>query len=405
MCMNYTNPSGNRCKWGYYCTHAHGQQDIRPPVHRRPNTHAHHHNGNNNNTSPAEINTSPTLVKTKAEELNNNIHAPMKINAPNVHLVHSHPMSVIIDNRLPRSIHQDQEADNIMGLKRRLPYDPLKRELQVPEKGERGGEEDEEKGRKSLWRTQAIQHSGAMNENDDASTAITYGMAIGHNHNHNHTRKQNTNVPVRSNTYATDTRLGNKPMSNGAMLNCGDNHRQMSYWQDNPNPGQVLWPEITHTEVGLSGVAVYEEPDFLEHLSRPAVQGGGIGLSNSDTDDDHVDSEENDEFGLYLLNIPWTPSPPLSNSLINQEATTTQQQSLLDLESNKNQMISQKVSKHNLLTDVKKHTCDNCGGMPQSAMEVLMPCDHILCKNCRSSELKCSLCHTNVFRTLIYDYR
>lgn len=35
MCVNFTSPCGNRCKWGYYCTHAHGHEDIRPPITRR----------------------------------------------------------------------------------------------------------------------------------------------------------------------------------------------------------------------------------------------------------------------------------------------------------------------------------------------------------------------------------
>ena len=31
MCINFTNPQGNKCQWGFYCTHAHGQEDIRNP--------------------------------------------------------------------------------------------------------------------------------------------------------------------------------------------------------------------------------------------------------------------------------------------------------------------------------------------------------------------------------------
>jgi len=31
MCINFTNPRGNKCQWGYYCTHAHGSEDIRNP--------------------------------------------------------------------------------------------------------------------------------------------------------------------------------------------------------------------------------------------------------------------------------------------------------------------------------------------------------------------------------------
>ena len=31
MCINFTNPQGNKCQWGFYCTHAHGQDDIRNP--------------------------------------------------------------------------------------------------------------------------------------------------------------------------------------------------------------------------------------------------------------------------------------------------------------------------------------------------------------------------------------
>lgn len=32
MCINFTNPRGNKCQWGYYCTHAHGAEDIRNPT-------------------------------------------------------------------------------------------------------------------------------------------------------------------------------------------------------------------------------------------------------------------------------------------------------------------------------------------------------------------------------------
>lgn len=29
MCINFTDPKGNKCEWGFYCTHAHGDNDMR----------------------------------------------------------------------------------------------------------------------------------------------------------------------------------------------------------------------------------------------------------------------------------------------------------------------------------------------------------------------------------------
>ena len=56
MCINFTNPQGNKCQWGFYCTHAHGQEDIRNP----------------NKKSNSNDNTTTTTTTAQTSNTNNN---------------------------------------------------------------------------------------------------------------------------------------------------------------------------------------------------------------------------------------------------------------------------------------------------------------------------------------------
>merc|ERR1712176_544627 len=68
MCINFTNPQGNKCQWGFYCTHAHGQEDI----------------GNPNKKGSSTSNTDNSASKTDDNDKNTNTNNPSnnKISQP-----------------------------------------------------------------------------------------------------------------------------------------------------------------------------------------------------------------------------------------------------------------------------------------------------------------------------------
>eukprot|EP01084_Bolivina_argentea_P089369 161274_1 len=78
MCINFTNPQGNKCQWGFYCTHAHGQDDIRNPNKGSKSNPNSAQNGStqnsatniNKNDTPNGDNNSPS----NSNLSNNNIH-------------------------------------------------------------------------------------------------------------------------------------------------------------------------------------------------------------------------------------------------------------------------------------------------------------------------------------------
>ncbi|ETO24110.1 hypothetical protein RFI_13049 [Reticulomyxa filosa] len=81
MCINFTHPYGNCCKWGFYCTHAHGQDDVRVPLFRRStaiaisttaNGNHHHHNSNCNNNGNNNSNENNNNSNSNNNNNNNN---------------------------------------------------------------------------------------------------------------------------------------------------------------------------------------------------------------------------------------------------------------------------------------------------------------------------------------------
>ena len=78
MCINFTNPTGNKCQWGYYCTHAHGPEDIRSPKTalnndsfgnvntKSSNTNNTNNNDNKNKSSSQLMNTNNTQNDSKS---------------------------------------------------------------------------------------------------------------------------------------------------------------------------------------------------------------------------------------------------------------------------------------------------------------------------------------------------
>jgi len=159
----------------------------------------------------------------------------------------------------------------------------------------------------------------------------------------------------------------------------------------------MLWPYMDN------------EPEFLGYLSRPAVQGGGIGLCcDTDTDSD-------DEFdGTFPVNVTFTPLSSIRQEQTNRNANANVNADIKVNQSIEPKKVASSLQTHsekvpskqiNLLGGIKKHVCESCGNIPPMAMQMLIPCYHVLCNNCYSKELNCSCCHNNVLRTLVCDYR
>jgi len=82
MCINFTNPQGNKCQWGYYCTHAHGQDDIRNPNNKK--------SGSNEAANDNETSNENHKDKNKSSPLQNG-------NIDNTHNVQ--PMSAMLSEK------------------------------------------------------------------------------------------------------------------------------------------------------------------------------------------------------------------------------------------------------------------------------------------------------------------
>jgi hypothetical protein len=71
MCINFTHPNGNKCQWGFYCTHAHGQEDIRNP----PKKFSTNSNSDNNDNNQTNINNNnQTNIIQSNDDSNLNLH-------------------------------------------------------------------------------------------------------------------------------------------------------------------------------------------------------------------------------------------------------------------------------------------------------------------------------------------
>merc|ERR1719242_1740358 len=79
MCINFTNPKGNKCQWGYYCTHAHGTDDI-----RNPNDTSSSGNRSVGNTSEGNANSQKTKTGNTNMNLNMATTGNVNHNSPNI---------------------------------------------------------------------------------------------------------------------------------------------------------------------------------------------------------------------------------------------------------------------------------------------------------------------------------
>ncbi|ETO33120.1 hypothetical protein RFI_03987 [Reticulomyxa filosa] len=455
MCMNYNNPSGNRCKWGYYCTHAHGQDDVRTPVNRRCN------NGNAVDTDGFPHALKDTTLKTHARVLSHNHHhhpnkelikSVLAANAMNINVTNDNNTSnnnnITLNVNTNNNVNNINNSNNNNAINNNNNNNNNKNTITIPMNRPTNvtSSRSHEHGHNDM-----VIYPVVMDKFGPMTSSMQSYASYGGD-THKFTSKANGNI--NSNTTNTTMNAMDVPLtyshyplwspavalpvssSSSSSLVVHHPHHQPIVSKND----FVTTNTNTHAKVKMPVMPDLDsiEPAFLEYLSRPAVQGGGIGLSDTDfeTDDQDLDLD------LFPLNVSLpSPSPPLpmwedvnplqplyplstvqpfekqpipdvkSSSTLRRSFDSISPQSHLQAHT----LQSSQLQKHK-----QKRTCDLCGLFPLSMMQFIpltfffffdvcthmlssfyiqlykSRCNHVLCANCSSKDMKCSLCLANI---------
>ncbi|ETO09153.1 hypothetical protein RFI_28235 [Reticulomyxa filosa] len=352
MCMNYTNPSGNRCKWGYYCTHAHGQHDIRPPVNRR----------STNGANPVlSVGYDPSSSSSSVSQRQQSV------------LIAKADMTGFGDEKQLKDQIQLQRLQQIEGVKALTQKGNERREGQRGEEEEEEEEEEENgndfakfvfsKALETIDKNTLKKRSLEMLGQTSSSSYLSNAYHPNANANVNHTQ---TKVQYQTNAFGHNTNHTNNN-ANWADSRLSSNHYS-------------LHPGVDDKDANTAAMLLWsgeKEPEFLGQLSRLDAKCDPVGLSDTDNDS---------ELGalLFPVNIAFTPSPPPPTVAPGPSLTYSHKlnaQNKVDLCWNHTSSIksshpgqpSRPTKNSHLLIDVKKHTCEGCGNTPQEVMQVLTP--------------------------------